>query len=59
MEISMKKFIFTILSFLCLTGIAHADVLLGEWVDGTTRYCKYSDGSVVTVDAGSVCPSYK
>ena len=55
----MKKFIFTILSFLCLTGIAHADVLLGEWVDGTTRYCKYSDGSVVTVDAGSVCPSYK
>jgi len=32
-----------------------AGVLMGQWTDGTSRYCKYSDGEVIQISFGSVC----
>ena len=34
-----------------------AGVLMSQWTEGTKRYCKYSDGTVIEISYGSTCPS--
>jgi hypothetical protein len=34
-----------------------AGVLMGQWTEGTSRYCEYSDGSVIQISFGSTCSS--
>ena len=34
-----------------------AGVLMSQWTEGTSRYCKYSDGEVIEISFGSTCPS--
>lgn len=33
-----------------------AGVLMNEWTEGTSRFCKYSDGEVIEISYGSTCP---
>ena len=40
-----------------LSSSAFAGVLMSQWTEGTSRFCKYSDGEVITVSFGSTCPS--
>lgn len=52
----MKKIlILTFMAVFTFTSLSFAGVLQQEWVEGTKRYCKYSDGQVIVVSAGSVC----
>jgi len=32
-----------------------AGTLMSQWTEGTSRYCKYSDGEVVEISFGSTC----
>jgi hypothetical protein len=58
----MRKKIKIILFFVCLLGlissVAFAGVLMSQWTDGNSRFCKYSDGQVIKIDFNSMCPSY-
>ena len=42
---------------LSLSFSASAGVLMSQWTDGTSRYCKYSTGEVTKVSFGSICPA--
>ncbi len=54
----MKRLLFIIvLSILLTYSFAFAGVLLSEWTDAMNRYCKYSDGTIITLSFGSTCPS--
>lgn len=54
----MKRLLFiTVLNILLTYSSVFAGVLLSEWTEGINRYCKYSDGSVITLSFGSTCPS--
>ena len=44
-------------SLALLTFSAFAGVLMSQWTEGTSRYCKYSDGEVIKISFGSTCPS--
>ena len=50
------KLIFAAAIFVWSTS-SMAGVLMSQWTEGTTRYCKYSDGEVVKVNFGSTCSS--
>jgi len=39
------------------SSLSIAGVLMSEWTDGTSRYCKYSDGAVIQISFGSTCSS--
>ena len=43
--------------FLMISSIAFAGVLMSQWTDGTSRFCKYSDGEVIEISYGSTCSS--
>lgn len=45
------------ISISLITSIAMASVLMSQWTDGTSRFCKYSNGDVIEISFGSVCPS--
>lgn len=45
-----------LLTVLAFATPAFAGVLMQEWTEGTTRYCKYSDGEVIAISFGSTCP---
>lgn len=52
----MKKIL--VVSFLLMFSTsAFAGVLMGQWTEGLNRYCKYSDGKIITVNFGSICPA--
>ena len=54
----MKRLLFIIVLNILLTySSVFAGVLLSEWTDATNRYCKYSDGTVLTLSFFSTCPS--
>jgi len=57
----MNKKIRTITILLCslllISSIAFAGVLMSQWTDGTSRFCKYSDGTVIEISFGSTCSS--
>jgi hypothetical protein len=57
----MSKKIRNIILFSIVTfsSAAFAGVLMSQWTEGTTRFCKYSDGEVIAVSFGSICPSTK
>lgn len=40
-----------------LSTSAIASTLMGQWTEGTSRYCKYSDGTVTEISYGSTCPA--
>lgn len=46
--------LFALLSW---SSLSIAGVLMSEWADGTSRYCKYSDGAVIQISFGSTCSS--
>ena len=44
-------------SMLFLSSTALAGVLVQQWTEGTSRFCKYSDGTVLEISFGSTCSS--
>lgn len=53
-----KKLILgVILSVALFASLAIASTLMGQWTEGTSRYCKYSDGTVIEISFGSTCPA--
>ena len=40
-----------------IASTAFASVLMSQWTEGTSRFCKYSDGDVIEISYGSTCPS--
>jgi hypothetical protein len=44
-------------SLVILSSSAFAGVLMSQWTEGTNRFCKYSDGEVITISFGSTCSS--
>jgi hypothetical protein len=42
---------------LFMASTAFAGVLMSQWTEGTSRFCKYSDGEVVEISYGSTCSS--
>jgi hypothetical protein len=47
-----------VFSLAILSSTAFAGVLMSQWTEGTSRFCKYSDGEVITISFGSTCSSY-
>lgn len=52
----LNKFAISAL-LVCVTNLAVAGVLMSQWTEGTSRFCKYSDGEVVAISFGSTCSS--
>ncbi len=52
-----KLKLLTLTTLLTWSTISLAAVLVGQWTDGTSRYCKYSDGTVLEMSFGSTCSS--
>ena len=52
----MKKFLLVFL-LLGFSTFAFAGVLMQQWTEGNKKYCKYSDGSIITVSYTSICPA--
>ena len=53
----MKNFIVTIAAILYSTSVlAMFGVLQQQWVEGSNRYCKYSNGVIITVALHENCP---
>jgi len=48
-----------ILALLLIASTAFASVLMSQWTEGTSRFCKYSDGDIIEISYGSTCPSTK
>ena len=51
----MKKFLMVVL-LLVFASNAFASVLMTYWTEGTKTYCKYYDGTIITVNATELCP---
>ena len=45
------------LALTLISTVAVASVLMSQWTEGTSRFCKYSDGQVVEISFGSTCSS--
>ena len=55
-EIKMKKFIAAVLLATSSTfALALTGWLSTQWVEGTNRFCKYSNGKIVTVGLINFC----
>ena len=52
----MKKLILIVFLLVFTCTLAVASVLMQEWIEGSNRYCKYSDGKIITVRFSEVCP---
>ena len=52
-----KIILFVIFSVALVATLAFASTLMGQWTEGTSRYCKYSDGTVIEISFGSTCPA--
>lgn len=46
-----------VLSLVFMSSGALAGVLMSQWTEGTSRFCKYSDGEVIEISFGSTCSS--
>ena len=46
-----------VFSLAVLSFSAFAGVLMQQWTEGTSRFCKYSDGKVIEISYGSTCSS--
>ncbi len=44
-------------SMIFLSSTVFASVLVQQWTEGTSRFCKYSDGTVLKISFGSTCSS--
>ncbi len=55
MNTKLKIFVATVI--LAWSSSSIAGVLMSEWTEGTSRYCKYSDGVVIQISYGSTCSS--
>lgn len=44
-------------SLLAVSLPALSAVLMSQWTEGNTRFCKYSDGTVVELNFGEICPA--
>ena len=45
------------LAIALVSSAAVAGVLTSQWTEGTKRFCKYSDGKVITISYGATCSS--
>lgn len=53
----MKKVMMMIAVLMTMSSMAFAyGTLQGSWLDGASKKCKYSDGSVLTVGMSETCP---
>jgi len=46
-----------VFSLVILSSTTFASVLMSQWTEGTSRFCKYSDGEVITISFASTCSS--
>ena len=53
-----KKIIISLaFSLVFISSTVSAGVLMSQWTEGTSRFCKYSDGEVIEISFGSTCSS--
>jgi len=52
----MKKLIVLIILLATVSAYAYQAYLVSSAVNGQWRYCKYSDGRVITIESWKVCP---
>lgn len=52
----MKRAFIVMMFILAFSTLAFAGILMEQWPEGMNRYCKYSDGTIITVSAASLCP---
>ena len=57
MIMSKKIKISLALLLLLISSTAFAGVLMSQWTEDTSRFCKYSDGEVIEISYGSTCTS--
>jgi len=53
----MKKLILAALLAVTFSANAVTGYLNSQWVEGQWRYCKYSNGKILTVKSHRVCPN--
>lgn len=51
----MKKVLAIIAMSICASAWAFGS-LVGEQVNGSVKYCKYSNGVIITVNSYELCP---
>lgn len=52
----MKRAFIVLMFVLGFSTLAFAGILMQQWTEGMNCYCKYSDGTIITVSATSLCP---
>lgn len=52
----MKRAFFILMFMFGFSTLAFAGILMTQWTEGMNRYCRYSDGTIITVSAASLCP---
>lgn len=52
----MKSAVAIIALAFSMSAFAVFTTLSSEWTKGQYRYCKYSDGRIITVDVVALCP---
>ncbi len=51
----MKKLLIVMLLLMFSTS-AFAGFLTDQWTKGVNRYCRYTDGTIVTISVTTLCP---
>ena len=54
-----KLKISAVIAIVIFSSSVFAEVLTGEWTEGIKKYCQYSNGDVIEISFGSVCPRTK
>jgi hypothetical protein len=52
----MKKLILSLMMICTVAIWAQYSPYSGEWTEGNKKYCRYLDGTVITVSAYRSCP---
>lgn len=54
---SIKVKFITAFAISVFSSTVLAGVLMSQWTEGNSRFCKYSDGQVVKISFAENCPS--
>lgn len=49
--------LFLVGSLLAVSLPALAAVLMAQWTEGNSRFCEYSDGTVIELSFSEICPA--
>lgn len=51
-----KTFAAILVMAICTSAFAMFGSLVGEQTNGNVKYCKYSNGVIITIESYKVCP---